>query len=90
MTKYNSLSPEPVISLRRLEEEIDRSVCLPNQGVVFFFLCPQGPLPCRVLGDNIQGIPTGIFTGHRDGSGRREGDGPPLALPGKSGKEAGP
>ena len=35
MTRYNSLSPEPVISLRRLEKEIDRSLCLPNQGVVF-------------------------------------------------------
>ena len=56
----------------------------------FLLLCPQGPLPCRVLIDNIQGIPIGIFTGHRDGGGRREGDGPPLALPGKSGKEAGP
>ena len=33
MTKYNSLSPEPVISLRRLEKEIDRSLCLPNREV---------------------------------------------------------
>ena len=53
-------------------------------------LCPQGPLPCRVIVDNIQGIPTGIFTRHRDDGGRREGDGPPLALAGKSGKEARP
>ena len=53
-------------------------------------LCPQGPLPGRVIVDNIQGIPTGIFTRHRDDGGRREGDGPPLALAGKSGKEARP
>ena len=90
MTRYNSLSPEPVISLRRLEKEIDRSLCLPNQGVVFSCSVHMDLFLVGFLFDNIQGIPIGIFTGHRDGGGRREGDGPPLALRGKSGKEAGP